>query len=232
MPSPAGCSSPWWTGGSSGRHERGAGRRAVRIYEDLRVVQSRLAVLQALAVALVPLLVIQFWNLQVIRARHFREPGGEQPLAPRDPRRAARRPPRPRGPRPRGQPPLVQRRARPGARREPRPGGRPARHDARRGGGGDPRAARPPPALPSRGGEDRRHARGRRRARGAAAGAAGGQRRGGAAALVPPRLGRRPRARPGGRDHGAAAGARGVQGPRPGLARGPGRHRVGATTAS
>ena len=45
----------------------------MRIYEDLRVVQSRLAVLQALAVALVALLVIQFWNLQVIRARHFRD---------------------------------------------------------------------------------------------------------------------------------------------------------------
>jgi penicillin-binding protein 2 len=45
----------------------------VRIYEDLRVVQARVAVLQALAVALVVLLVIQFWNLQVIRARHFRE---------------------------------------------------------------------------------------------------------------------------------------------------------------
>jgi penicillin-binding protein 2 len=45
----------------------------MRIYEDLRVVQSRVAVLQAVAVALVALLVIQFWNLQVIRARHFRE---------------------------------------------------------------------------------------------------------------------------------------------------------------
>jgi penicillin-binding protein 2 len=44
----------------------------VRIYEDLRVVQSRLAILQALAVVLVAALVIQFWNLQVIRARHFR----------------------------------------------------------------------------------------------------------------------------------------------------------------
>jgi penicillin-binding protein 2 len=44
----------------------------VRIYEDLRVVQSRLAVLQALALVLVAALVIQFWNLQVIRARHFR----------------------------------------------------------------------------------------------------------------------------------------------------------------
>jgi penicillin-binding protein 2 len=45
----------------------------MRIYEDLRVVQSRVAVLQAVAVGLVALLVIQFWNLQVIRARHFRE---------------------------------------------------------------------------------------------------------------------------------------------------------------
>ncbi|HYN04573.1 MAG TPA: penicillin-binding protein 2 [Vicinamibacteria bacterium] len=44
----------------------------MRIYEDLRVVQSRLAVLQALAVVLVAVLVVQFWNLQVIRARHFR----------------------------------------------------------------------------------------------------------------------------------------------------------------
>jgi penicillin-binding protein 2 len=45
----------------------------VRIYEDLRVVQSRLAVLQALAVFLMAVLVVQFWNLQVVRARHFRE---------------------------------------------------------------------------------------------------------------------------------------------------------------
>jgi penicillin-binding protein 2 len=45
----------------------------MRIYEDLRVVQSRLAVLQALAVVFVAVLVLQFWNLQVLRARHFRE---------------------------------------------------------------------------------------------------------------------------------------------------------------
>ena len=44
----------------------------MRIYEDLRVVQTRLAVLQALAVVLVAVLVVQFWNLQVVRARHFR----------------------------------------------------------------------------------------------------------------------------------------------------------------
>jgi penicillin-binding protein 2 len=45
----------------------------VRIYEDLRLVQSRLALLQALVLLLVAGLVIQFWNLQVVRARHFRE---------------------------------------------------------------------------------------------------------------------------------------------------------------
>ena len=45
----------------------------MRIYEDLRVVQARLAVLQALAVVLVAALVVQFWNLQVVRARHFRD---------------------------------------------------------------------------------------------------------------------------------------------------------------
>ena len=45
----------------------------MRIYEDLRVVQQRLAVLQALAVFLVVGLTVQFWNLQVVRARHFRD---------------------------------------------------------------------------------------------------------------------------------------------------------------
>jgi penicillin-binding protein 2 len=45
----------------------------LRIYEDLRVVQARLAVLQGLAVVLVAVLVLQFWNLQVLRARHFRD---------------------------------------------------------------------------------------------------------------------------------------------------------------
>lgn len=45
----------------------------MRLYEDLRLVQSRLALLQAVAVLLVAGLVIQFWNLQVVRARHFRE---------------------------------------------------------------------------------------------------------------------------------------------------------------
>ena len=45
----------------------------MRIYEDLRLVQSRLAVLQAVVVLLVAALVVQFWNLQVMRARHFRD---------------------------------------------------------------------------------------------------------------------------------------------------------------
>jgi len=45
----------------------------VRIYEDLRLVQSRLAALQAVVVLLVAGLMVQFWNLQVVRARHFRE---------------------------------------------------------------------------------------------------------------------------------------------------------------
>jgi penicillin-binding protein 2 len=45
----------------------------VRIYEDLRLVQQRLAVLQALVVFLIVGLVVQFWTLQVVRARHFEE---------------------------------------------------------------------------------------------------------------------------------------------------------------
>ncbi len=45
----------------------------MRIYEDLRLVQARLAVLQAIVVAVVAVLVVQFWNLQVVRARHFRQ---------------------------------------------------------------------------------------------------------------------------------------------------------------
>ena len=45
----------------------------MRIYEDLRLVQSRLALLQALMVLLVVGLMVQFWNLQVVRARHFRD---------------------------------------------------------------------------------------------------------------------------------------------------------------
>lgn len=45
----------------------------MRLYEDLRLVQERLGVLQAVLVVLVLALGVQFWNLQVLRARHFRE---------------------------------------------------------------------------------------------------------------------------------------------------------------
>ena len=45
----------------------------MRLYEDLRPVQSRLAVLQGVVVVLVAVLLLQFWNLQVMRARHFRD---------------------------------------------------------------------------------------------------------------------------------------------------------------
>ena len=44
----------------------------MRIYEDLRIVQGRLGVLQSMVVALLALLLIHFWNLQVVRGRHFR----------------------------------------------------------------------------------------------------------------------------------------------------------------
>jgi len=44
----------------------------VRIYEDLRVVQTRLGVLQSVAVGLLALLGIQFWNLQVVRGKYFK----------------------------------------------------------------------------------------------------------------------------------------------------------------
>jgi penicillin-binding protein 2 len=44
----------------------------VRIYEDLRIVQGRLGVLQSMVVGLLALLLIHFWNLQVVRGRHFR----------------------------------------------------------------------------------------------------------------------------------------------------------------
>jgi penicillin-binding protein 2 len=44
----------------------------VRIYEDLRLVQGRLGVLQSLVVGFLALLLIHFWNLQVVRGRYFR----------------------------------------------------------------------------------------------------------------------------------------------------------------
>jgi penicillin-binding protein 2 len=45
----------------------------MRLYEDLRPVQARLSVVQGVVGALLGLLLLQFWNLQVVRARHFRD---------------------------------------------------------------------------------------------------------------------------------------------------------------
>ncbi len=45
----------------------------MRIYEDLRVVQSRLTVVQTVVAALVGLVALAFWNLQVVRARYFKD---------------------------------------------------------------------------------------------------------------------------------------------------------------
>jgi penicillin-binding protein 2 len=45
----------------------------VRIYEDLRVVQRRLTVLQTLLVVVLVLLAGYFWHLQVVRGRYYRE---------------------------------------------------------------------------------------------------------------------------------------------------------------
>jgi penicillin-binding protein 2 len=44
----------------------------MRIYEDLRQVRARLAIVQSVVVLLLGALIIQFWSLQVLRARHFR----------------------------------------------------------------------------------------------------------------------------------------------------------------
>jgi penicillin-binding protein 2 len=44
----------------------------VRIYEDLRIVQGRLGILQSVVVGFLGLLLIHFWNLQVVRGRYFR----------------------------------------------------------------------------------------------------------------------------------------------------------------
>jgi penicillin-binding protein 2 len=45
----------------------------LRIYEDLRAVQARIGLLQALALALVALLLGYFWYLQVLRGRYYRD---------------------------------------------------------------------------------------------------------------------------------------------------------------
>ncbi len=45
----------------------------MRIYEDLRTVQRRVGVVQAVVALAVALLVVYFWHLQVIRGKYFRE---------------------------------------------------------------------------------------------------------------------------------------------------------------
>src|SRR5512138_815412 len=44
----------------------------MRIYEDLRGLQRRLAVMQSIVVVVILLLVAQFWNLQVLHGRYYR----------------------------------------------------------------------------------------------------------------------------------------------------------------
>jgi penicillin-binding protein 2 len=45
----------------------------VRIYEDLRCLQSRLSVIKTVVVGALALVVIYFWHLQVVRGKYFRE---------------------------------------------------------------------------------------------------------------------------------------------------------------
>jgi penicillin-binding protein 2 len=49
------------------------GPTGVRIYEDLRTVQRRLGVVQALVALALAGLIVYFWHLQVIRAKYFRD---------------------------------------------------------------------------------------------------------------------------------------------------------------
>src|SRR4029450_9535788 len=49
-----------------------AAQAAMRIYEDLRVLQGRLAILQWVIVGLMGLLTVNFWQLQVLRGKYYR----------------------------------------------------------------------------------------------------------------------------------------------------------------
>ena len=49
------------------------GGAGVRIYEDLRAVQRRLGVVQAVVALAVAGLLVYFWHLQVIRGKYFRD---------------------------------------------------------------------------------------------------------------------------------------------------------------
>ena len=130
----------------------------VRIYEDLRIVQAALAVLQSMVVALpgpaARLLLAPAGGARAILPR----PRREQPHPRRAHRRAPRAPARPQGPGPRGEPPVLQRRADPRAQRQTWTApwcGSPRLLGVRRGGG--PRAAGAAGrAVPPGGGEDGR----------------------------------------------------------------------------
>jgi penicillin-binding protein 2 len=45
----------------------------VRLYEDLRTLQSRLAIIKTVVVGALALVVVYFWHLQVVRGKYFRE---------------------------------------------------------------------------------------------------------------------------------------------------------------
>jgi penicillin-binding protein 2 len=45
----------------------------VRIYEDLRTLQTRLSVIKTVVVGALALVVVYFWHLQVVRGKYFRE---------------------------------------------------------------------------------------------------------------------------------------------------------------
>ena len=45
----------------------------MRIYEDLRTVQRRVGVVQALVALVLAGLLVYFWHLQVIRGKYFRD---------------------------------------------------------------------------------------------------------------------------------------------------------------
>ena len=118
----------------------------MRIYEDLRIVQGRLAILQSMVVGLLALLLIHFWNLQVVRGRYFRA------LAENNRTRAVPLAA------PRGalldrnglvlveNRPVLQRGADPGAQRRPRRRGGAAQPGPRARRGRGPRAAGPAPS--------------------------------------------------------------------------------------
>ena len=146
---------------AAGRARSANDEAPMRIYEDLRNVQSRLAVVQSVVVGLFLLLVIQFWNLQVVRGRYFRalaENNRSRAVSLAAPRGPA---PRPRRARARGEPAVLQPAPEHRARGEPGQGRRAPRPRPPGRGSADPRAARAPHPLPDPGGEGGRHARGR-----------------------------------------------------------------------